>query len=218
MEKIFSCVCGKTFTSSQSYNGHCSRCRVKRGDKLSPSNLINLDRESKRNCKYCEKEMTIRELGAHTINCILNPKREENIQKRCRAKRNSSSDETKRKISESRIKYLVENPDKVPYRLNHSSKESFAEKTFRILLEQNEIFGWTQEHPISIYQLDFAFIEKKIDIEIDGNTHLIEKVKEIDKRRDLYMKEKGWKVLRIKAVDLKKNPLKCLELVINILR
>ena len=38
------------------------------------------------------------------------------------------SEETKKKISEIRKKYLSENPDKVPYKLNHSSTESYPEK------------------------------------------------------------------------------------------
>ena len=33
------------------------------------------------------------------------------------------TEESKKKISRSRIKYLKENPDKVPYLLNHSSKK-----------------------------------------------------------------------------------------------
>jgi hypothetical protein len=41
------------------------------------------------------------------------------------------TDETKKKISEIRIKYLRENPDKVPYKLNHYSKgESYPEQYF----------------------------------------------------------------------------------------
>jgi len=41
------------------------------------------------------------------------------------------SQETKEKISEIRKAFLKENPDKVPYRLNHSSRESYPEKIFR---------------------------------------------------------------------------------------
>ena len=40
------------------------------------------------------------------------------------------TEETKNKLSEIRKKYLLENPDKVPYLLNHSSKESYPEKYF----------------------------------------------------------------------------------------
>lgn len=40
------------------------------------------------------------------------------------------SEETKRKISEIRKKFLLEHPDKVPYKLNHSSKQSYPEKFF----------------------------------------------------------------------------------------
>lgn len=121
--------------------------------------------------------------------------------------------EEKEKISKSMRKYFTDNPDKVPYRIYHSSKESYAEKTFRILLEKNGIEGWIQEYPVSIYQMDFAFIKNKIDVEIDGNTHLLENVKKIDDRRDLYMESIGWRVIRFKASDLKKDPYKILEIL-----
>jgi hypothetical protein len=52
------------------------------------------------------------------------------------AKGRKMSDEQKNKISESRKKYLMENPHMVPYKLNHSSKISYQITTcsfFRII-------------------------------------------------------------------------------------
>jgi len=51
----------------------------------------------------------------------------------------TTSDETKKKISETRIKYLKENPDKVPYLLNHSRNESYPEKYFNELFNKENI-------------------------------------------------------------------------------
>lgn len=42
------------------------------------------------------------------------------------------SEETKKKISKSRKKFLDENPHMVPYLLNHSSKMSYPEKLSKI--------------------------------------------------------------------------------------
>ena len=110
--------------------------------------------------------------------------------------------ETKDKISKSRKKFLEENPSQVPYKLNHSSKQSWPEKFFQQLLEDNNIIGWVYNYQHGIYSYDFAFPEIKLDIEIDGATHQTAKVIEIDKRRDEYSRANGWKVLRIDAKEL----------------
>lgn len=114
------------------------------------------------------------------------------------------SDETKKKISESRIKYLKENPDKVPYKLNHSSKESYPEKYFSEVFEKENI-KVERYYYIGLYELDFCIPEKKIDIEIDGDQHYDDKkVLESDKRRTIYLEDNGWDIIRIRWSDYNK--------------
>jgi len=118
------------------------------------------------------------------------------------------SEETKKKISEIRKKFLAENPDKVPYRLNHSSKRSIPELVFeKALIDYGFVkdIDFISEYPMGIYQYDFAFLNQRIDVEIDGGTHQLENVVEIDKRRDEYSLEHGWRVLRITASDIQKD-------------
>ena len=84
-------------------------------------------------CKYCgEKKENRSKLGAHVSLCTKNPDYEtiKNAKKEKGREGRPHSDKTKKLISERRIKYLLENPDKVPYLLNHSSKESYPEKYF----------------------------------------------------------------------------------------
>lgn len=121
------------------------------------------------------------------------------------------TNKTKDKISESRIKFLLEHPDQVPYLLNHSSKMSYPEMIFKNALESNNIIGWKYNYQNSIYQYDFAFLEQKIDVEIDGGTHLTEKVKKIDARRDKFSSENGWTVLRFTAKEVKENVSACIK-------
>ena len=128
----------------------------------------------------------------------------------------SHSKETKDKISQIRIKYLLENPEKVPYLLNHSSKESYPEKLFREALIRNNISGWQQEYRNGLYSYDFAFFDLKIDIEIDGGTHKSEKVKIIDLRRDNWSKEQGWKVIRFTAKEIKENVDNCINVLVSV--
>jgi len=113
--------------------------------------------------------------------------------------------ETKDRISKSRIEYLKKHPDKIPYRLNHSSKMSYPEKRFMESLEENNIVGWVYKYQVGLYEYDFAFPEIKLDVEIDGGTHLQEKVKKIDQRRDAWSRSRGWEVLRFTAKEVKSN-------------
>jgi very-short-patch-repair endonuclease len=120
---------------------------------------------------------------------------------------------TKQKISESRLKFLKENPDKVPYLVNHSSKKSYPEIVFENALISSEITGWKYRFQNGIYQYDFAFPEQKIDVEIDGGTHLTEKVKKIDARRDEFSRQCGWIVIRFTADQVKKDVVGCIQVL-----
>ena len=119
--------------------------------------------------------------------------------------------ETKKKISDARIKYLTEHPDKVPYLVNHSSNKSYPEKVFEAALISSGIIGWKSRFQNGIYQYDFAFPEQKIDVEVDGGTHTLEKVKRIDARRDLFSQSQGWKVIRFAASRVKIDVVGCIN-------
>ena len=101
------------------------------------------------------------------------------------------TDEQKQKISESRKKYLNEHPEKVPFKLNHSSKESYPEKYFREWLQKENIFS-EKEYPVERYSLDFAWPEKGIYLEVDGGQHALSWMKDHDKERTDFLTEKGW--------------------------
>jgi very-short-patch-repair endonuclease len=129
------------------------------------------------------------------------------------------SQETKDKLSVIRKKFLSENPDKVPYRLNHSSKESYPEKIFREALEQNILdIPWIQEYHFGVYSFDFAFPTLKIDVEIDGATHKLPKVKEIDLRRDKEANDNGWIVVRFDAEKIKYDTSVCVDKIKNLIQ
>lgn len=108
------------------------------------------------------------------------------------------SEETRKKISEGRIKYLKENPDKVPYLLNHSSKLSYPEKYFKKLFKKEKI-NVEEKFRIGLYELDFSIPEKRIDIEIDGEQHYSdEKIIKSDIKRNKFLEDNGWDIIRIR--------------------
>ena len=73
---------------------------------------------------------------------------------------------------------------------------------FENYLKELKIGGWISNYPFGIYEFDFAFPQLKIYIEIDGSTHLQQRVIEIDKRKDEKAKSEGWKGLRITTKKL----------------
>ena len=103
----------------------------------------------------------------------------------------TQSEETKNKISYSMKKFLVNNPDMIPYKRNHSSKESYPEKYF------NEIFkleglDLVYHVQVGLYQLDFCNEPKKIDVEIDGEQHYVDdRIVEHDKLRNANLEKEG---------------------------
>lgn len=223
--------CNKEFLTQKSLSGHqskhgkktyikckCEKCQKEFSNKQVLSRHINLScgteiKFGKFYCKYCNKEFN-RDISriSHTGGCKLNPNYEQRkINCSIANSKRKHSQETKDKISKSRISYLLKNPDKVPYRLNHSSKRSYPEIVFENALTESGITGWTTQYQNSIYQYDFAFPELKIDVEIDGGTHSSEKVKKIDKRRDEFSIENGWKVIRFSAKEIKNNVIKCVN-------
>lgn len=106
-------------------------------------------------------------------------------------------DNVRKKISESRKRYLEEHPDQVPYKLNHKSKgESYPEKYFREWLEKENI-SFLQEYQFGVYSFDFL-INNFIDLEIDGSQHYVDgRIRKSDEKRDKRAKENGFIVYRI---------------------
>lgn len=66
-------------------------------------------------------------------------------------------------------------------------------------------FKFIRQYPIGNYIVDFCCRQKKLIIELDGCHHNEEKNIEYDIKRDKYLKLKGYKVLRIPNIELRKT-------------
>jgi very-short-patch-repair endonuclease len=149
-------------------------------------------------CKFCNLEFDNGlKLGGHQVWCKENPERKELIGKISSInKGRKMTDEQKKKISEARKKYLQENPEMVPYKLNHSSKISYPERYFLRFLRG---FIFQYKVPGTLYEIDFANQERKIAIEIDGDQHYDDKkMVDHDLKRDKILKDLGWETIRIR--------------------
>jgi very-short-patch-repair endonuclease len=100
--------------------------------------------------------------------------------------------------------------------LNKDFYETNIERFFREGLEKN---GFIKGKDFEIqyperngYILDFAFVDKKIDIEVDGeNWHSSKKAKKRDNYRNFRLKRSGWKVLRFTGNKVLNNLELCLK-------
>lgn len=72
-----------------------------------------------------------------------------------------------------------------------------------------EINGWKK----NFYVADFYCANKKLIIELDGKHHEFGDQKEYDKARDYILTELGFKILRIKNEDLKKDADSILKMI-----
>jgi len=126
------------------------------------------------------------------------------------------TEETKQKISKARISYLEKHPDKVPYLLNHYSKNcSYPEKYFEKLF-RNEKIKLIHHFRVGLYELDFSDPDKKIDIEIDGDQHYLDqRIVASDKRRTENLQNLKWTVYRVRWSDYQKMTWKNKRKVVN---
>ena len=127
------------------------------------------------------------------------------------------SEETKDKIRKARLKWMKEHPEQTAWRLKNMS---YPEKCFKKILEDNGLdkkYLIYREYSVFPYFIDFAFVNEKVAVEIDGSQHLEEDRKKRDDRKDKLLLSKGWKVLRIASNEVTHDGTKALKALLGIL-
>lgn len=108
------------------------------------------------------------------------------------------TEESKRKISEIRLKYMKEHPENTIWRKRN--EPSYPEKCFIKFLEENgysKKYYIERERSVFPYYIDFAFVNEKVAVEIDGSQHITDKKRnENDRKKDALLNSLGWKVVR----------------------
>ena len=97
---------------------------------------------------------------------------------------------------------------------------SYPELCFKRMLEENDLdkqYLIYREYPVYPYFIDFAFVDLKIAVEIDGSQHLEEDRKERDDKKDELLLSKGWKIVRITAKEVISNKEKVLDSIIGLI-
>ena len=173
-------------------------------DQHNPSEFLrDTQRKGNFECQFCRREKLTTTVGnkLHEKFCEENPNRE--------LRRHTP--ESKKKLSENmKERHRKGIADKWK---NPTLKESYPEKFFtRVIKNEIDNQNVTRELPIRGYWIDFAWVDEKKAIEIDGDQHLREYQKQSDRRKDKALSEEGWDILRIRWKDLYNNPQKYIEI------
>lgn len=222
--------CGKAFSRKWNCLRHETTC-VKNPNVISKPTKPTIMREIDLNCKYCGKlcknKMSIR---AHERTCPSNPNRKyvshtightawnkgltketsvimqnmaKNISVTMKGREgHKHTEETKRRISEIR-KQQIANNGGIWWSSRSKCKRSYAEEwTKRVLENESVDIEFKEEYHIGKWFLDFAWPDRKIGLEIDGEQHEWPERKQMDKEKDAYCASQGWKILRLKWADI----------------
>lgn len=127
------------------------------------------------------------------------------------------SDETKQKIREKRIEFMKENPEQTAWRTKNLSypEKLFLEKVYELCLDKK--YSIVREYSAFPYFIDFAFVNEKVAVEIDGSQHLLPERKERDDKKDELLKEDGWFILRVSENEVKTNINSVFDTIISII-
>lgn len=128
-------------------------------------------------------------------------------------KRKKLSEDTRKKISNTMKKAHKEGRAWNIGKSRWNNEASYPEKFFMKVIENNfDDKDYKREYPVNIYSIDFAWVNKKLAIEIDGCQHEKPQYKERDARKDKTLSENGWLVLRIKWKEVSIEPQKWINI------
>lgn len=127
------------------------------------------------------------------------------------------SEEAKDKIRKARLEWMKKHPEQTAWRQKNMS---YPEKCFKKILEDNGLdkkYLIYREYSVFPYFIDYAFVNEKLAVEIDGSQHLEEDRKNRDEKKDALLISKGWRVLRIAAIEVTHDGSKALKSVLDML-
>jgi len=117
------------------------------------------------------------------------------------------SDESKAKMRIKRLAWMKANPNNTAWRTRN--KPSYPEQLFiNICNELNLLskYDIVREYSVYPYFIDFAFINEKIGIEIDGSQHWLNADRlSSDIVKDELLRKNGWRIMRIPAFKIQNS-------------
>ncbi|RYG64484.1 DUF559 domain-containing protein [bacterium] len=90
-------------------------------------------------------------------------------------------------------------------------------KLWKLLRDRRlEGYKFRRQHSIDRFYADFACVQSKLIVELDGNSH--DGREERDSARDEFLKEQGWQTLRIRNADLRRDENGVVLMVLQLLQ
>jgi very-short-patch-repair endonuclease len=188
-------ICNKSFKNLLALSIHLSQHNYKLLDYYVDYENFKIPK-----CKYCNNDAKILNgikfyKTCCSKECLLKSRKE-----------NIISDFTKEKISKSMKKAHKEGRANNWQDSKKVHNPSYPESFFKNIIENEfDDKNYISEYRVGQYSIDFAWLNKKLAIEIDGKQHEYSENKNRDFQKDKLLKENGWKILRIKWIDLFNN-------------
>lgn len=186
-------ICGKEYKTKRNLSAH-----IKKVHNIEWYDYLKQIGEFPK-CKYCNNDVKIRS-GGYKLSVLCDS--QECLTK---SRKDKMTPRVRKILSKKRLEYMKENPEKTAWR---TKTISYPEKLFLnnlIKLGWNKKYNIIREKSVFPYFIDFAFIDLKIAVEIDGSQHEEKERKKSDIKKDKLLKEKGWRIFRIKAINLYHN-------------
>ncbi len=192
-----------TFPSTKEYTWSCKKCNIvfRTRKDLQNHYIENPDHRKIKIrdayvCPHCGiiKNTTKEGITIHIKYCKSNPNAEKYPQR-------IVSEEARHKMSESKKRAYAEGRiTKTGWIDRQKKKRSYAEQWLKNYIDNNcHDKNYKEDYPIKNYLLDFAWVDKQICIEMDGEQHYTNKQRfESDRRKDCLLQKLGWKILRIR--------------------
>ena len=79
-------------------------------------------------------------------------------------------------------------------------------------------YKFRRQHPIGPYIADFACVEVRLVVEVDGATHRTPEEIDYDAARTAFIEAQGWRVMRVGNLDVTKLTSETLEAIHSALR
>jgi very-short-patch-repair endonuclease len=75
-----------------------------------------------------------------------------------------------------------------------------------------------RQHPVDNYIADFACIDAKLIVEVDGRSHDVSEQQDYDAQRGRRLRELGWRILVVRDDDVLRDASAVMELIRSALR
>jgi very-short-patch-repair endonuclease len=205
----------ETFDGGQNAREYCSKSCAMKDRKLSEENkkkisnsLTKWNKENNTNPDYiCKYDQEIKKCLECGKDFEVYNKKLEFCSKICSNKHHKHSSKTKEIMSKvHKIRY----EQGLAIGWKPRSSPSFPETIAASILDKHN-FNYVKEFPIKRWLIDFADIDHKIALEIDGKQHDRPDRKITDNNKDRYLISNGWQVFRIKWQKLTEEFYKLLE-------